>query len=474
MMHYPKAGKGKKWTIKELNVITADWKGDTISDGEGLIGEVRVSKSNDISIRFKYAFKWDKKVSWFSCGTYPDNDMLTIRQNRDEAKATVAKGIDPRLKKQADKVIAQQEILAVIDEAKELERQNLTVRDMFDEWVANGVARQDNNQELKRLFEKDVLPMLGSMPIKEIKEADIRNVYRVLLERGTEINPRNRSLVRLAADVRQMFKWADARQPWRALLVEGNPALLVDEKKLLDADYTEERSRVLSADEIIQLAQLIKLEEQQFADALDKRNANKALNASTQCAIWICLSTLSRIGELLMARWEHIDFETKEWFIPRENVKSTRGKKQDHYVFLSDFAFKQFQRLYEESGHSDWCFPAKDEKSHVDVKSVSKRIGDRQVKFKDRTKVGMKRRHDNSLAVGDSEWTPHDLRRTGATMMQELGIGMDIIDRCQNHVLAGSKVRRHYLKYEYKVEKTEAFEKLGKKLQGILKDSNVN
>ena len=71
-------------------------------------------------------------------------------------------------------------------------------------------------------------------------------------------------------------------------------------------------------------------------------------------------------------------------------------------------------------------------------------------------------------------WTSHDLRRTGATMMQELGIGMDIIDRCQNHVLASSKVRRHYLKYEYKVEKTEAFEKLGKKLQGILKDSNVN
>ena len=43
--------------------------------------------------------------------------------------------------------------------------------------------------------------MLGTMPIMEIKEADIRNVYRALLERGTEINPRNRSLVRLAADV---------------------------------------------------------------------------------------------------------------------------------------------------------------------------------------------------------------------------------------------------------------------------------
>ena len=175
-----------------------------------------------------------------------------------------------------------------------------------------------------------------------------------------------------------------------------------------------------------------------------------------------------------MARWDHVDFKTREWFIPRENVKSTRGKKQDHHVFLSDFALVQFKRLYEESGHAEWCFPSKDEKSHVDVKSVSKRIGDRQVKFKDRTKEGMNRRHDNSLAVGDREWTPHDLRRTGATMMQELGIDINIIDRCQNHVLAGSKVRRHYLKYEYKDEKAHAWAKLGEKLQSILDNPCVN
>ena len=101
-------------------------------------------------------------------------------------------------------------------------------------------------------------------------------------------------------------------------------------------------------------------------------------------------------------------------------------------------------------------------------------IGGWQVKFKDRTKEGMNRRHDNSLAVGDREWTSHDLRRTGATMMQELGIDINIIDRCQNHVLVGPKVRRHYLKYEYKDEKAQAWEKLGEKLQSILGSSSIN
>ena len=474
MTHYPKAGKGKKWTIKELNSIPVEWKGHSISDGEGLSGEVRVSKNNDISIRFKYAFKWQQKVAWFACGTYPDTDMLTIRQIRDEAKNTVSKGIDPRLKKKADKVIAQNETLAVIAEAQELERQNLTLNDMFNDWIANGVARQDGNQEIQRLFNKDVLPNIGSAPVKDIKESDILNVYRGILERGTQVNPRFRSLVKLAADMRQLFKWAEARQPWRALLIEGNPALLANEKILLDVNYTEERDRILTPTEIAELDQLIKFEAQTYIEAVNKSNANRPLNESTQCAIWICLSTLSRIGELLMARWDHVDFQAKEWFIPRENVKSTRGKKQDHHVFLSDFALAQFKRLYEESGHTDWCFPSKDEKSHVDVKSVSKRIGDRQVKFKDRTKEGMNRRHDNSLAVGDREWTPHDLRRTGATMMQELGIDINIIDRCQNHVLAGSKVRRHYLKYEYKDEKAHAWAKLGEKLQSILDSPIVN
>lgn len=97
--HYPKAGKGKKWTIKELNSIPAKWKGHSISDGEGFSGEVRVSKNNDIRVRFKHAFKWQQKVAWFACGTYPDTDMLTIRQIRGEAKNTVSKEIDPRLKK---------------------------------------------------------------------------------------------------------------------------------------------------------------------------------------------------------------------------------------------------------------------------------------------------------------------------------------------------------------------------------------
>ncbi|MBM9960887.1 integrase, partial [Pseudomonas aeruginosa] len=102
---------------------------------------------------------------------------------------------------------------------------------------------------------------------------------------------------------------------------------------------------------------------------------------------------------------------------------------------------------------------------------VRKLIGDRQCQFKNRSKPVAGRHHDDSLVLSKGtkgEWTPHDLRRTGATMMQELGVTLEIIYRCQNHLLGGSKVRRHYLHHDYAKEKTEAWRLLGDKLEIIL------
>lgn len=68
----------------------------------------------------------------------------------------------------------------------------------------------------------------------------------------------------------------------------------------------------------------------------------------------------------------------------------------------------------------------------------------------------------------NGDWTPHDLRRTGATMVQALGVSLDVIDRCQNHVLAGSRVRRHYLHHDYAEEKKRAWNLLGDRLSAVL------
>jgi hypothetical protein len=131
---------------------------------------------------------------------------------------------------------------------------------------------------------------------------------------------------------------------------------------------------------------------------------------------------------------------------------------------------RQFKELHGLTKDSACCFPASNREGSVDGKTVSKQIGDRQMQFKNRRPL-QRRRNDNTLVLAQGrrgEWTPHDLRRTAATMMQMLGIQPDVIDRCQNHVMPGSKVRRHYMHYDFADEKREAWQRLGEKLDSIL------
>ena len=479
MTKYPKAGKGNKWTVKELDAITKGWKGNILNDGDGLSGEVRINANGDVSIAFRYGFKLQGKKIWHYCGSYPSGELTKIREERDDARNSVKVGIDPRAKKIANKIKNQNDIDAKITEAKqklieaEKERaKNLTFQDLFDVWIVDGVSRADGNKAIKMIFNKHALPTLANVHIRELSEGNLLEVYRAITSQGKQ-----RTAVMLSKDIRQMLRWAEKRQPWRPLMINGNPAELVEIENLLSPDYQEERERTLSLDEICKLNAIFTDGATAYKNAPNKYNAERPVIKETQIALWLCLSTLSRIGELLMTEWKHVDFNTRTWFIPKENVKGTRRNKQEQLVYLSDFALNQFKKLQTITGDNKWAFPATNtsihNKNHVCVKSVSKQVGDRQTQFKNRTKNLSKRVNNNTLVLGDEGWTPHDLRRTGSTMMQELHISLDVIDRCQNHVLAGSKVRRHYLHYEYADEKREAWHKLGDRLEAILNASNV-
>ena len=53
-------------------------------------------------------------------------------------------------------------------------------------------------------------------------------------------------------------------------------------------------------------------------------------------------------------------------------------------------------------------------------------------------------------------------------MMQVLGISLELIDRCQNHALPGSKVRRHYMLHDYADENRAAWAALGERLAALI------
>ena len=465
MTRYPKSGKGSKWTIKELNAVKPEWKGDTLSDGEGLSGEVRFSGS--VSIHFRYAFKWADKVAWHYCGAYPANDMTTIREERDKARALVKAGIDPRANKKVVKIEAQAGVDETIRADEQKRSEARTFNDLYTTWIKDGVNRSDGNKYITQSFGKHAIPVLGNIEVRHLTENHLRDVYRAIIAAG-----KTATAVELSKDIGQMLRWAEKRKPWRALLIDGNPAELVDIKQLVPNDYTKERKRQLSIEEIIKLQTIFETTAQNYADAPQKIGTERPLKKEAQIALWLCLGTICRIGELLMTEWKHVNLEQRTWFIPAANTKGERGRKCDQLVYLSDFTLDQFKQLHALTGDSEWAFPARYKEGHVCEKTVSKQVGDRQVKFKSRTRKLKCRVENNSLVVGDEEWTPHDLRRTGATLMQKLKISREVVNLCQNHVI-GSKVDRVYLLDDYADEKREAWNKLGDRLEAILNATNV-
>lgn len=65
--------------------------------------------------------------------------------------------------------------------------------------------------------------------------------------------------------------------------------------------------------------------------------------------------------------------------------------------------------------------------------------------------------------MGCPYWVPHDLRRTFATHLEELGISAEVIDRAQNHVKQG--VSAVYMRGKRLMEVQAAMEKWGKEVR---------
>jgi integrase len=139
---------------------------------------------------------------------------------------------------------------------------------------------------------------------------------------------------------------------------------------------------------------------------------------------------------------------------------------------LSDFAMRQFERLaaFREATPHDlnravpWVFPNTSATGPVGVKSFGKQLSDRQRPLERRLKNRSK--NTEALLLPGGRWTAHDLRRTAATLMAEVGFGGDVIDECLNHVIE-SRVRTVYVRDRRLGEQAQAFDALGAKLEGM-------
>lgn len=328
-----------------------------------------------------------------------------------------------------------------------------TVRELFSEWKrtelaphvrADGkrVGRKDGGAEVERTFVSRVFPAIGELPAIEVRKADVMRILDAARADG-----RLRTANILLAELRQMFRFALVRE-----IVERSP---LDTLTRRDAGGPNtERDRVLSAEEIKALASAIP------AANLADRSA---------LAVWLILATGVRISEAMGARWEHVDLERRTWYLP----ETKNGR--DHTIHLSDFALSQFEalrglpKLDSDGNPLPWVFPNRNPAAlapgPLDITTFGKQLADRQR----RSGEGHKNRTTatSALVLPGGRWTAHDLRRTAATVMAELGISGDVIDECLNHVIEG-RVRRTYIRDRRLPEQARAFDALGNRLAELV------
>lgn len=422
-----------KLNDRAIRAARADGKDEFIGDGGGLYLRVRASGAKYWLFRYKSG----PRTQWFELGTYP---ALSLADARVQAVALTAKrrqGIDPKEEQRQEAAQRAAEALEALAEAARVAAR-LNVAALFERWERQELTgRKDKGAETRRAFEKDILPRLGGVPAADVSRAMVAEVLDSVRERGAPIVARN-----LLGDLRQMYGFAIERG-----LAENDPTSHLKRDRF---GRKVERDRVLSEPEIKELA---------------KKLPDARVWASSEAAVWIMLSTCCRVGEISQARIADVDLQAGTWFIPAGNSKNAKA----HTVYLSDFAAGHFQSLIEraQSLGSQWLLPGKiaskdGTDAHVCVKSLAKQIGDRQ-----RGKEGepMKGRTPlvNALALSGGKWTPHDLRRTGATMMGRLGVRPDVIEKCLNHTEQNALVRI-YQRQELIEEQREAWRLLGERL----------
>jgi integrase len=411
-----------KLTDKSIRAIKASEREQNIGDGGGLWLRVQpIAKKGAISFYYRYAM--DGKQRRFGCGSYPEVSLAQAREARDAARRQVEQGIDPSTAAQADKATRRAQALAAANER--------TVDGLFNDWklIYLSAHHKDNGDALKAIHDHDISPIIGTRSARSIKLADVVSVIDPIVKRGAR-----RKANRVLSVLRQMFRFGLARG-----VVDTDPTLGMSKKEA--GGRERPRDRNLSFEELKELFAML---------------PSSGLTARIQAALKLILGTGVRVGELANARWNEVDREGLNWRIPAENSKN--GKP--HLVHLSKFSDAQLAFLQSEQSN-EFVLAGRKEKTAIDEKSLSKAVRDRtrQKPLKKRTPKA------SALLLTGGAWTPHDLRRTAASRMGDLGVQPHVIEKVLNHTQPG--IAGVYQRQEYLEERKAAFDLWGDRLIAI-------
>ena len=279
-------------TIKQIDAAKPKDKPYRLLDSNGLYLYVPVTGKKVWQLRYKL----DGKEKVLTVGKYP---LMSLQEARDKAwlaKKDVSVGVDPV-------------------KAKKLSVKDNSFSSIYQEWYEHKkqVWSEVYSTELSRMFQDDILPLIGGMEINEIEPMQILEVIRRFEGRGA-MERANKARRRCG----EVFRYA---------IVTGrakyNPAPdLADAMK----GYRKKNYPFLPADQI-----------PPFNKALSGFSGSIVSKIATQ----VLQYTVLRTKELRSMQWSNVDFETRTITIAEEVMKGRRV----HLVPMSDQVISLLETL---------------------------------------------------------------------------------------------------------------------------------
>ena len=354
----------------------------SLSDGNGLA--LRVKPSGTKSWLFNYYTPFTKKRTNISLGLYPDVSLNKARKDRQQYRTLLAEKVDPadyRKKQEASSAQAHKNTFEVV----------------YRQWLT---TKQDKSESylhrLTKALELHILPALGDTPIHKINAPDTIEIIQPLADRQA------------LETVRKLSRWINEVMTFavNAGLVHSNP--LAGISKAFKAPKVENRPTIMP---------------KKLPDFLRTLESAK-INLTTRCLIEWLLHTMVRPGEGAGAKWDEINFKTKQWVIPAERMKQRR----DHIVPLTNQTLAILDTMKPISSHRDYIFPS----AHKPKESINKSSANMALK-----RMGYK-----------GQLVAHGLRSLASTVLNEQEFSHDVIEAALAHVDKNS-IRATYNRAEY-------------------------
>ena len=374
-------------TDTAIKTLKAQQKLYKVSDRDGMYVVVQPSGA----IVFRYDYRLNGRRETLTLGRYgPEGlSLARAREKLIDAKRAISEGRSPAQEKQHDK--------RRLKEAKRF-------GEFGEKWFQESRMADSTRAMRRSIYERDILPTFRNKLLTEIAPDDLRMMCGKVKDRGAPAT---------AVHVRDIVKLIFAFAILHGEKI-ANPA---DEVGPASIATFVPKDRSLSPAEIrVMLGQL------EHVPTLP----------TIRLGMKLFLLTMVRKSELQDATWDEVDFENAVWSIPKERMKRSKA----HNVYLSEQAVDIFVALKTCAGNSRYVLPSRYDADAPMSRATFNRI----------TTAVVVRAKKEGLPL--EPFTVHDLRRTGSTLLNELGFNSDWIEKCLAHE-DGRSSRGVYNKAEY-------------------------